>query len=515
MKLKLLWLLLIPLACHTQPEFSWSQNFDFSVSKRKFQSFVGKTSDDKMLILSGRNASLTSAPVYTLEWLNMASMEIEMTGQLAIPNLSKETSDFIQFELIDKKIVVLFNQFVKTKMMNYLTVMIYGLNGDLMFPARYVDSIKVNTINRLGGFNITKNSSNTHILIQKEEPFEKKAIQNLSYKVINSKAEIVIANELELPFKSRGFDETQTVLDESLNAFFLVKVTDQFKKWTQGDPNYKYVLLELSQQSTEIKEYEIQLGKRSISDIAFRVDDNILQLVGLYSDEAKTEDESSGSFYIKIDTEAREILSTALSAFPNTLYNYFLNETKIAKGREIKHLTIKRLLPKENGATILLEQFIFREVCNVDVRTGLVTCQDNYYYNDLVFLSINQTGKLTDYKVINKAQYSSNVDDAALSAFALTDGKKDVALFYDNPKNLKLPNRDKVRTYESKMKSDYLVANVGNKTPINYSALDLQLDKRQKINHQDYFKIDDSAYLFFAQNKKMYRIGMVQLKDEH
>ena len=504
--------LLLPLLLSGQPEFNWSNNIEYNSVRREFHYHIAKTTDNKSVIVSGINSTRLSPSVYNLQLFDLKNLQLSEPINLNLPDFRYKETELLQFEVIDNRVVVLYNSFNKKKLKNYLIGIVYDLKGNQKVIPTCLDSLKVNSINRRGEFIVRVNQKQTELLLTKVEPFEKSALQPLIFKIFNGNLKSLKEYNFELPFKSRGFDLSQIELGNDLNTYHLIKVTNEFKKWTTGDPNFKYVLVEVGFETNEIKEYELKLGKKSISDIAYRVDSNLLQVVGLFSSDGNSIEESSGLFYISINTDKREIINTAVSNYPQDMAGWFLSPNKIAKGKEIRNLVIRRMLPKESGATIVLEQYLYREVCNVDARTGIVSCEDNYYYNDLVFVTLNDKGKMDSYNVLKKAQYASVNDESVLSSLVVTDGKADYAFFYDNPKNDKLISREKVKVYEAKMKWMLMLAKVQRQQPIVLSEYLVKLDKKQRINHQEYFKVNDSTYLIYAESKRNYRFGVLKVK---
>ncbi len=504
------------LSVIAQYSINWTTSHESPVSNPQFVKMIGPVNDSLLFVVSGQASSLLNDESYFLETFNLNTQEKIVSQQLSLPYLKSKEKAIVEIIGIEQTVCIFYTDFNRSNGKNLLYVSQFNKKGRPVKENILLDSIEAYSASRRGDFNITTNPKKDKFIVFPAEPFEKAANQKIRYSIWNSELKPHTAREFDLPYKAREVELTQLDLGEDENAYFLIKITDLFKRWSPGLPNFKYVMIESISNKKEIKEYEIEIPNKSISDIAFRLDSNNLNIMGLYSDNAKAQEESSGIFYININTDSRKIIKSSFSPYPYLLKAAFLNENQLEKGKELDEFFVKSFLPKKDGSSsFITEQYLFREICTTDMRTGIINCQQNYYYNDLIEINLDPNGKFKSYNIINKAQYSSTSSCLDLSFLGLTDGQNNYFLFYDNNRN---PNeiqarKEKLKTFEEGGRGKFLSVKVDNEN-ITSEELSLELDKSENLLVRECVKVDDSSYLVQAGNKRYYRFGVLKLESK-
>lgn len=493
----------------------WSEPSQPPITNADIVKPIGPIGDSIIFVVYGQKSTLLTEEVYFLETYQAKTLIKTSSQQLSIPFTKAKDKNVIGFLPVENTLCVFFSDFNRANQKNYLRVSQFNAKGQPIKDNILLDSIEVFSASRRGTFNITTNPQKTNFLVFPVEPFEKAANQKIRYSIWDKNLNPITQRNFDMPYKAREVELTQLNLGEDDNAYFLIKITDLFRRWSPGLPNFKYVMIESFSTSNEIKEYEVTLPGKSISNLGFSLNNETLTLLGLYSDNAKTQEESSGYFYIQINTQQRKIVNSNFQGYPKTLMGQYLNENQLLKGKELEEFLIVHFMPHINHtASFATEQYLFREVCTTDMRTGIVSCQQYYYYNDIVEFNLNTDGSLNGFKVIKKAHYSTNESCADLSFLAFADQNINYYMFYDNPKNsLDSKSRnEKLKTYEEGGKGRLLlVKSTKNQLEAQEVSLGLARDENLWVNLC--VKLSDKSYLAYAGNKKSVRFGILKLSE--
>lgn len=507
----LFFLLFVSLMCRGQVEINWFEKQEFENRGNDYHQVLGITANQELVVISGNSGSFLNNPEYFLETFSVETGKSQLYNRLSLPFLERKENKLKRFVLLEDQLIVLYTSYNRKREKNYLIGVRYNQLGAPISEPVVLDSVTTYSSSRKGTFHIAENPQKTKLLVYPIPAFEVTTEQKLHFSIFNGILQRMYNRTLEIPYKSREFELEQMELNEDDKAFFLVKITNLFKRWNPGQPNFKYVVIETTPESNEIKEFEIRLDKLSISDISITLDSQRLYIAGLYSKQAKVQSESIGLFFISIDTEKRAIVSSNFQQYPMGMLEFFLNPSQLAKEKELDEFKIRHLFPKKDGTfSLILEQYIYRQVCNTDIRTGVINCQDNYYYNDIALLTLSEKGKVTSFSLIPKTQYSGTEFDFSNSFIALNSPHIDVLLFNDDPKNLKDNYKDKPRTYSLGSRSHFVAATLGPELVMNYKEVKLEgLERNQVVMPRRSVKLSGDTVVVYADNRNVYQFGIL------
>lgn len=492
----------------------WSTPFEREISNPEFEKILFPIEDSVSFVVTGRRSTLLNDEEYYLATINLFTLEKRPTIKLPLDFLRSKEKDIVDFVTVGNTICAFYTQFNRSDDKSFLMVSQYDKKGRPIRENIKLDSLQIYSSSRRGNFYIHPDPQHSSFLVLPVEPFEKAGNQKIRYTIYNQELKVEASRNFDLPFKAREVEIDQIEVGEDHNAYFLIKITDLFKRWSPGAPNFKYIMIESLADHVEIKEYEFDLNPKSISDIAFSLDSNRLKVFGLYSDNGRASQESSGFFFITIDPENRIILNTSLSAYPEDLALNYISENQYGKGREPEELRVKDILSFKDGKTaVVLEQFIYREICNTDMRTGIITCTENYYYNDLSIVFLNASGALTSFNIIPKAQFSSDIHSNQLSFFTLQNPENMWVLFNDHPRNeLQLEQRfEKVKSFQHGDDGEFVAYSL---KANNFEGEKVfhGVDRLESLNTRNAKKISDKIYLVFGEERRAIRFGIVKLE---
>jgi len=301
-----------------------------------------------------------------------------------------------------------------------------------------LDEVKALSSKKSGIFDFVLSEDSTKLLVYHNEPFSKGENEKFSYMVFDSGMNKIWDKEIELPYQDEDVTVSDYILDRQGNVHLLAKISDKDTRWIKGKPNFKYIVLSYFQDANELKEFELDLKERSVSEITLRLDaEGNLIVAGFYSNIARGTDEIAGIFFLRIDTRNKSVVSKNVRDFEKSFLANFLDEKQAEKGKELEYFNLNHLEPTPDGGVWLVaEQYHYQQTCYTDPRTGIQECTDNYYYNDIMVIKMDKEGIVQWSKRIPKNQFSTNDGAPYASYLAGFTDEKVCLIFNDNPKNL-------------------------------------------------------------------------------
>jgi hypothetical protein len=242
---------------------------------------------------------------------------------------------------------------------------------------------------------------------------------------------------IDIPYKKEQVNIINGISDADGNFFVLLRIgTIEKNAFFKDKSQYSYLLISIAADE-KVKEYDLNLGTRTISEIVLkRAPDGNILLAGFYSNNAKSADDMAGTFYIRIDGKTGNIGSKGVKDFDKDFLALFMSDKKIDKGRELYKYKLNDVIIRPDQGVILIAEQTYEDViCFFDNRTGLQTCNTHYHYNDIIVISINPDGNVAWTRKIPKQQETIN-DDGLFSSYLLYQRNQTLyMLFNDDIRN--------------------------------------------------------------------------------
>ena len=390
-----------------------------------------------------------------------------------------------------------------------------------------VDRASYTNNRQIRGFQFVESKTTNELLIVHHFPFEKYNNEKFSWKLYDGQMKLHWAKDIELPYKDQVFTVTGYLIDSSLNVHIVSSFRPERKKGDPagvGIPNNKYVMISYYPAENKLKEFEISLSEKWISALTFDLapDDDIV-IAGFYSNSQLYS--IAGTFYLRIESSTRKTLTSNLKAFEKDFLMEFIPEKKLKKGKELSDFYFDHFIIREDGSAMLVaEQYYMVVIYNYNDPYGYSpygispysysrsSYNYQYYYNDLIVVSINKAGEIEWSKKIPKRQMSTN-DGGYYSSYALAHtNDKTYILFNDNPKNTPehRKNDPDIYTMIKPSKSTVTLVEVDRSGNIAYKPLFNQRDEGLILRPKFHYQYAWDKLILYCQRGNKYKFGLVK-----
>lgn len=475
---------------------------------------LGEQADGSLIVLRAETSGKSGHDRYWLEHYN-PDMSLKFSNELELPKVGEVPHRFEDLMFLRNKLVLFTSMYNKVQKKNYAFITTISAEGKIIDEPKPVDEISAFKLANIGEFDFVRSPDSSMVLVYHNEPYEKYTNEKFSYRVIDYNMNVLWEQQIELPYKNREFSIEHYELDQDANVHLLSRITQSEEKWVKGNPNFYYSILSYNHSTNAIKEYEINLGSRSISDISFTLGpEGHLQSAGFYSEEAKSENYTAGAFFLKIDPRTEKVVQRGFKKFNQGVVTEFIGERKALQGKELYNFNIKRFLPIEEGGALLIgEQTITSVSCYTDPRTGFQTCTDNYYFNDIIIVKFNDAGKVAWTRRVPKQQHSIN-DHGFYSSFTIAYQNGQLHLvFNDHAANTNWQEGKKHQVMTNLKKAIVAHVTVNADGSIKRQVItdwdNSEIILRPKISY--FHALSNTLILFGQRRSKNYQLGKLRL----
>jgi len=367
------------------------------------------------------------------------------------------------------------------------------------------DAKRRSNVNQL---RIVPNSNRELVLIHYSKLFEKYQNEKAEFRIFDKDLNLLYDRFIEFPYKERNFSVYRATVDAYGRVYLLVKILLEKDEITaRGLPRYRYSLVTFGNDNRKVEEYNLQMDNYFTSDISFSENNGRIICAGFYSEISS--DRAAGSFYIEIDLQRQEIVEKKIDKFEKSFVVDFIPNRRARRMTEIPDFKVDHVLQFSDGSSAIVgEQFYIEEICFRDFRTGMINCQYNYNYNNIIVIKYDDRGSVMWTANIPKYQQSSNDGGKFLSyTFGLNENEL-IFLFNDHPKNIN-PTDNRVGIMTNVRKSIPVMVKLSKEG--NYSRTPLSYERVQKMfivpmmSHQ----ISPSSAMIMAVRNTRYKIGFV------
>lgn len=384
----------------------------------------------------------------------------------------------------------------------------------------------------------------SHIgIIEKEE--------KLTYKfsLVDKGLNEVLTDDYSTSFEDRKdlvFDYSSFAVNEYGDVFITTTETyrDKKAKTTVNNITLHSYLANNGYKKDELK---INLsGKKALNCNLIETKDNVVHLVGFYSDlksSGKAESGLAGIFDITADYKNQSITKKTFNTFTFDVKKKLIGERRAKKGKDLKPFYRNtHLIEKENGGIIVLSEYYLRVIGRSSGIGPLSFTPITYIANEIIVTSLNQDGTLQWSNVVPKEQQvtvqemsiglsgfasSGNVTVSAsimfpltvlgrgpeyLSSLPLYHNGKLTLIVNDDPKNIGIIDMDDVKK----------VRNVNKMIPVAF-IFDEHTGELERIDPKDFEKrqiviqpltnygVSNKEVIIYGSNNKGSRLGTLKI----
>jgi hypothetical protein len=338
---------------------------------------------------------------------------------------------------------------------------------------------------------------------------------------MDHKFQLLWNKEVRLPYENGLLDVESFRVDEDGDVYLLGLIYNEKRKSKRrGNPNYQYQVFAYRESGEVLKEYPISLPEKFITDLQIEVLKNKdLICAGYYSQNGTFS--IRGTYFLTIDAKTKEVKNKSVKEFGIDFITQNMKERvaektkrKEEKGEETElyEYDLRRLLVGKDGSAILLgEQYYVERITRTTMMNGVSTShtETHYYYNDIIAVKIDPSGKIDWAEKIAKHQHTME-DGGFYSSYTTAIVNGNICfLFNDNPKNITYTGVGKVYNFNRRSESLVMMVTLDQtgkqkRQPL-FSSFDVDVITRPKVCEQ----IKNNQVILFGQRRKTQQFARV------
>ncbi|WP_375561759.1 hypothetical protein ACE193_04185 [Bernardetia sp. OM2101] len=375
------------------------------------------------------------------------------------------------------------------------------------------------------GFSVARDTSK--VLVYYQLPYEKKENEKFGFHVFDKDMNLLWTKNVTLPYEDKLFGVTDYKIDKKGNVHLLsILYKEKAKTKRAGKPNYSYKVLSYIEEGKTLKEYDVIVKDKFLTDMQLAIADNSdLICAGFYSNVGTFSIE--GSYFLTIDDESKQIKTKSFKEFGLDFITEDMTEKqkkktkkKADKGKDVElyEYDLDNIIIKDNGGAVLVgEQFYIREsTIRTTGANGQVSSRTTYYYNyhDIIVISISPAGQIEWAHKIPKRQ--TTVDDGGYySSYTLAVvGDKLQFVFNDNARNIYDKTIKEGKVYRFSYKNIAVALNTVDSNGKQDRTSLLNTPKKEEIVRPKVsVQVSKNEMILFAKRKKTYQFIKITFKD--
>lgn len=420
----------------------------------------------------------------------------------------------IEFEDVfknDSSIIVFFSHFNPDNLEHSMYMVQYQDGYLIDIPVKILSTKSPHRFEK-NEFIIERKPNKNLCMVIGIEPELKTKLPLYKLVVINENLEVVWKQNLEIPYKENRFELEQAEVDQQGNAFMLFRVIlnkDQQKQKNLPNADYYFSLLQLSaNQDDDYLETVINIEDKNLYNMWMDVSSqpgNIL-LSGLYYNK-KSDLKPKGVYFTSFPKDSIRPGIIKTQSFGDDFIPDFETESPFTEiTADDPNVRLIDFLATPDGGYYLLAEYEFiNETCLPDYRSGLMSCNYNYYYNEIFIFKFDSTGSLERKYIIPKKQFTRN-DGGVYSSFSYAIIKDKLVLWYnDHSKNLKPKNPSHLQFMTDPKKSNLAAVTIEKNGIINKEFI-INNDKRKTwCKPRVFFPTSDQGIIMIAERGRMFQ----------
>ncbi len=426
-------------------------------------------------------------------------------------NVLQHKIEFEEAFVADSSLIVLFSSFNPEKLENNLYAAQY-VDGYLIGNPVEINKIKVPNRFEKGSFIIEYDLQKKVFMVIGVETDPKTNAQVFRISTIDQNLNTVWKQNLDIPYKENRYELEQLEVDDNNRVFLLFRIIlnrDQQKQKELPNADYYFSLLQLSaSQEDDYLETVLKIEDKNVYNMWLDVKKKPgkIMLAGLFFNK-KTDLKPKGVYFTEFDKDSARPSNIKIQTFNDDFIPDFETESPFTEMTEDdpEIRIIDMIQAPDKGYYLLAEYIFIHETCMPDYRSALMSCNYNYYYNDIFIFKFDSTGSLQRKLRIPKKQFTRN-DGAIHSSFAYGIIKNKLVLLYnDHPKNLKPKNPAHLMFMTDAKKSNLAAVTVDEKGLVEKEFLINNDKKKTWCKPKIFFSIENQSIILFSQKGKMFQ----------
>jgi hypothetical protein len=426
-------------------------------------------------------------------------------------NIIKHKIEFEEAFVLDSSLIVLFSTYNVDKLENELYAVQY-IDGFQIGDPRLLIDIKTPNRYEKGNFILEFDLEKKTFAAIGVETDPKTDAQVFKISCYDQNLNVIWKQNLDIPYKENRYELEQMEVDDENRIFMLFKIIlnkDQQKQKNLPNADHYFSLLQLSEsQNDDYLETVLNIENKNLYNMFLDVKEKPgkIFLSGLYL-EKKGDLKPQGVYFTEFEKDSTVPSIIKIQPFDKDFIPDFEVESPFtdisAEDPEVKLIDMIR--SPDGGYYLLAEYRLINETCIPDYRSSLMSCNYNYYYNDIFVFKFDSTGSLLRKLRIPKKQFTRN-DGAVHSSFSygILKGKL-VLLYNDHPKNLKPKNPGNLMFMIDPKKSDLAAVTIDEKGIVEKEFLVNNDKKKTWCKPNIFFNKNGESIILLAEKGRFFQ----------
>ena len=312
----------------------------------------------------------------------------------------------VAFTDLTDQILFLYTREIKKEKKTEVYGMQIGAEGSFNSP------VLITTLNLVGNnlpddFNLNRSKDNKSLILsfRVENGKEETSIHVMTF---TDSLKTIFDQNYIIPFGNKNYHYISQAISND-GRIFILGSNNPLNRKIKDPTDLKYFLLTGSKINLSGSIIDISLPDKFISDIGLVVDElnNNAVVAGYYSEENPYS--YAGIFYSAYDMETGKMKQIKSDRFPEKVLVKIFGEIKGKKNRELNAFSIdKIILRNDGGAVVLSEARYITSNSYYDSFTRSYITHTNYFFNNILVVSMNGNGNIDWPVVVPKNQATVN-----------------------------------------------------------------------------------------------------------
>ncbi|MFN0030552.1 MAG: hypothetical protein ACKVOR_00185 [Flavobacteriales bacterium] len=466
--------------------------------------------------------------------INASDLSLTFETEVVTPEFGNKRVSVESIFMVNKKLLAFCTAYDKATDEKFLIAQKLTERGSLDGAPIELDVIQTISKRNSGDFTYDVNEANGRILIFTNPPFEKYDKEKFHFKVYDENLKLIWNEKLEMPYPDKYFTVTDFMVDAS-DVLYMTCTFNEFEKTKQEEGKKKakaeakergghrsFKVISYNHQKEKLKEYEIELNEsQGIESLDYNLDVNgNINVAGLYSLTNDKNDGINGVYFIKINSETGDVMTSSIKAFEKKQTDEDDDEIKKKKKDAdapvaMREFEIREFINRDDGGLIISGEYYNEYTrCTTDPRTGSTTCTTYYIYGNITIINVDAQGNIEWQSNVPKYQRTAN-DGGMFSSYALmVDGSELYYFYNDNAKNYDAKKKDnRIYGMTSSKKSVTTIAHVdadGNVT--KEPDAKLRAEKKMLRPKVSRYIVNDDKLIVLAKWRKQESVVEIKVK---
>lgn len=257
----------------------------------------------------------------------------------------------------------------------------------------------------------------------------------ISMCVLDSNLHKMYNSGYELPYAFENFSVGDECLDNKGNLYLISKHNINIKRKDNLPSECRVICINASE--NRVKDILVNNDKTHISDISLSYDvvNKKINLGGFFSEKAFFG--TYGVAYLSVSEATFDVLLSSFVPINRKTVSKVIGERSESRGEELSYFYVKKVVSRSDGGILVISERYF---ATLETETQYVqgfaqtSTRKIYNYDDILIVSVSNTGKVEWENIINKKQTTIN-DGGYFSSFSLCITTSGLHLFFNDRMN--------------------------------------------------------------------------------